>query len=219
VLAIMQWLLALLFLFFGGGSLLAQLTWETRVVQLAATPKDDFVEGVFRFKNTGDHPVSILKTVTTCGCTSAKVEKRAYAPGESGALVQRYRIGWNRGLHNASIRVVTDDSPSPTILGMRVMIEKIAEAVPEVLWWKVGDSPSPQEVTIKIVRSTPLELVSAKASNSDWAAKLETVTPGWEYRLRVVPGDLSRAQSAVVAVNAQAAQESLPPIKIRARVK
>ena len=40
----------------------------------------------FKFKNTGTDTLKIGKIHTTCGCTVAKLSKKNYQPGESGAI-------------------------------------------------------------------------------------------------------------------------------------
>ena len=130
-------------------------------------------------------------------------------------------MGWSRGLHQTGLTLVTDDASAPkTLLGMKIMIEKSAELTPEVLWWKTGDSPSTQEATIKIVRSTPMNLISAETSTPGWAVKLVPVTPGWEYRVRITPLDLAPDRSAALVVVKPEASPSNPlSLRIRARVK
>jgi len=211
----------LLAFFILSGTVFGQLAWETRVIELGATPKDDVIEGTFRFKNSGSYPVTILKTETSCGCTSAKLEKKYYTPGESGELVERYKVGWSRGLHQTGLTVVTDDpSAQKTLLGMKIMIEKSAEITPEVLWWKGGDAPSAQEATIKIIRSTPMNLVSAETTSPGWSLKLETVTPGWEYRVHITPLNLApNHPAALVLVKPEASPSNPLSLRIRARVK
>src|SRR5262249_18492944 len=140
---------------------------------------------------------------------------------ESGTLVGRYKVGWSKGgLHQTAITVTTDDaSSSKTMLGMRIMVEETAEISPEVLWWKKGSAPSTQEAAIHVVRSTPLNLISAETVSTDWTVKLIPVTPGWEYKVRITPSDLFQAQSAVFLVNPAPAPGNPQPFRIRARVK
>ena len=201
--------------------LFGQLTWETRVIDLAASPKDNFAEGTFKFKNSGKYPVTILKTESSCGCTSAKLEKKVYAPGESGQVVQRYKIGWSRTpLHQTGLTVVTDDPSEPkTLIGMRVTVETIVQIDPEVLWWKLGEAVSARNANIKIVRSTPLNLISAETTTPGWKVKLITVIPGWEYQVQITPADLSKAQSAVFLIKPEVSPATPKPFQIRARVK
>lgn len=211
----------LLVFFILSSTVFAQLTWENRVIELGASPKDDLVEGTFRFKNSGNYPVTILKTETSCGCTSAKLAKKYYAPGESGELIERYKIGWSRGLHQTGLTVITDDPATPKLLlGMKIMIEKSAEIAPEVLWWRASEPPSMQEARIKIVRATPMNLVSAETSTPGWNVKLVPVIPGWEYRLQVTPSGKSQgSQPALISVKPEASPSNPLSLRIRARVK
>jgi hypothetical protein len=42
------------------------------------------------FTNTGRASLKITKIKTTCGCTVTQLEKREYAPGESGTIKVTY---------------------------------------------------------------------------------------------------------------------------------
>jgi rhodanese-related sulfurtransferase len=44
------------------------------------------VSTTFTVNNTGDEKIDIAEITTSCGCTSAKMDKRKLAPGESGTV-------------------------------------------------------------------------------------------------------------------------------------
>ena len=84
-------LLALLL--FPAVSAFAQLRWEKTVQSFERSPGDPAVEATYPFKNTSTVPVTIKKLRTSCGCTAAKLEKRTYAPGESGEIAAKSMFG------------------------------------------------------------------------------------------------------------------------------
>ena len=73
-------------------------------------PADDArsVDVEFRFKNTGKDPVKVAEVVTSCGCTVPKLDKKDYAPGETGILKVHFEIGGRQGLQSKGITVRTD---------------------------------------------------------------------------------------------------------------
>ncbi len=105
-------LLIFLFIVVGGGALLRYVGEKTQAAAPAAQPvaassvaqthghiifehsffdfgtvtEGDIVKHTFKLKNDGAGQVKILKTETSCGCTTAKGAIREYAPGESGEM-------------------------------------------------------------------------------------------------------------------------------------
>lgn len=105
-------LLIFLFIVVGGGALLRYVGEKTQAAAPAAQPvvassvaqshghivfehsffdfgtvtEGDIVKHIFKLKNDGAGKVKILKTETSCGCTTAKGAIREYAPGESGEM-------------------------------------------------------------------------------------------------------------------------------------
>jgi len=106
-------LLIFLLIIFGGGALLRYAGGKNEVTppptqQQAATPavaqehghlvfeqsffdfgkviEGDIVKHTFKFKNAGAGKIKILKTETSCGCTTASGALKEYAPGEAGEM-------------------------------------------------------------------------------------------------------------------------------------
>lgn len=52
--------------------------------------KNGKVSHDFRFKNTGDQPLTVKNVITGCGCTSTEWSKEAYKPGEEGIIRMTY---------------------------------------------------------------------------------------------------------------------------------
>ncbi len=52
----------------------------------------------FEFKNTSNRAVTITGLDTSCSCTLAELEKRIYAPGESGRVHVMFEVGDQTGL-------------------------------------------------------------------------------------------------------------------------
>ncbi len=51
----------------------------------------DPVSTPLKFTNTGNAPLEIIKVNTSCGCTTTKLDKMVYAPGEKGEIEVTYR--------------------------------------------------------------------------------------------------------------------------------
>jgi len=62
------------------------LVFEHSFFDFATVTEGAFVKHTFKFKNDGAGKVKIVKTDTSCGCTTASGANKEYAPGESGEM-------------------------------------------------------------------------------------------------------------------------------------
>ena len=69
----------------------------------------------FKFKNTGTDTLKIGKIHTTCGCTVAKLSKKDYQPGESGAIEVKYSAGRIPGSTTKRLHVSSNDKKNPKV--------------------------------------------------------------------------------------------------------
>src|SRR3954468_5493775 len=103
--------LAAVALLTAAGTACAGLDWTKPVQDFQATPDKPSVEARFAFKNTGATPVTITSLKTTCGCTTARLDKRTYQPGEQGEIVAVYKFPFQKGALRKLVLVTTDDRP------------------------------------------------------------------------------------------------------------
>ncbi|MHC4396438.1 MAG: DUF1573 domain-containing protein [Planctomycetota bacterium] len=77
----------------------------------------------FKFTNTGDSLMKIKRVSKTCSCTPFALEKREYAPGESGVLKVKYTSAAVPGLALKRLYVYSNDETEPKIsLTMKAQI-------------------------------------------------------------------------------------------------
>lgn len=65
---------------------LGVLTFTEQFHDFGKVTEGDIIQHSFPFKNTGQGVLRIIKTETSCGCTTAKGALKAYRPGEEGML-------------------------------------------------------------------------------------------------------------------------------------
>ncbi|MHC4758210.1 MAG: DUF1573 domain-containing protein, partial [Planctomycetota bacterium] len=91
------------------------ITFESKVQDLGEMGPGTKASCEFKFTNTGDDVLKIKKVSKTCGCTTSKLAKKEYAPGESGTL----KITYNASTHPASIKkniyVESNDKKNPKV--------------------------------------------------------------------------------------------------------
>ena len=78
--------------------------------------EETFVNHAFKFKNTGNTPLVIIKAKATCGCTVPSYPKAPIAPGESGVIDVKYSAIGRPGTFNKSVKITTNATPAETNL-------------------------------------------------------------------------------------------------------
>ncbi|HIJ52684.1 MAG TPA: DUF1573 domain-containing protein [Planctomycetes bacterium] len=88
----------------------------------------------FKFTNTGNALLKIGKIRCTCGCTVARLIKKEYAPGESGALKIMYSVSSRPGPARKTCSVPSNDTKKRTVtLTVKVRIAMKVGHQPERL--------------------------------------------------------------------------------------
>lgn len=62
------------------------LVFESSFYDFGTVTEGDVVKRTFKFRNEGSVPIKIIKTETSCGCTTANGALKEYAPGEQGEM-------------------------------------------------------------------------------------------------------------------------------------
>ncbi len=94
----------------------AGLSWEKKVVALDAKPGEKVITIHYPFENKGSAPVTIEKVKPSCGCTTIKLDKTVYQPGEKGEVVAFFDVGKRKGTQNKKITVTTGDKEKETLI-------------------------------------------------------------------------------------------------------
>lgn len=147
-LAILTCLLALAL---SGGRLAAALEFEQTRIEQNARLLDEQSTAVFRFTNTGDKAVEILRVQSSCGCTVPELDKQSYAPGESGEIRALFTFGSRQGRQMKRITVKTDDPAMATYqLDFITHIPTWGQINPRMLRWSVGSEAEVRAVTVEV---------------------------------------------------------------------
>jgi hypothetical protein len=199
---------------------LAQLRWDQPVQSFDRAPGSEPVEARYTFKNTGSAPVTIKSLKSSCGCTTARLEKRTYAPGESGEITARYTLGDRRGLHVVGVTVKTEDKTlPPTVLHLRVNIVDPVKVEPALVWWRVGAPAESKTVQLTMDPGRPVRVKSVTSTNPRIAARLETKAPGQHYALAITPADTTEREVAEIRVQTDFPPDQPRSYLIYARIK
>ena len=175
-----------LFLLVAGSLQGRQLVFESTDIEIESSLMDDQATAVFRFTNESDRPAVITRLKSSCGCTVPELEKREYAPGESGEIIAVFKFGHRRGIQHKRVTVLT---PEETFqLSLKTEIPEWGKISPQILRWSIGNDKDPKEVKLRIPSSNNIELIEP-----DLEMKHFTVTdvrPGKnEWTFTVIPKD------------------------------
>ena len=180
------------------------LEWKTQVLDFATAPFQITQEALFHFTNNSAKPVAILAVESNCDCLVASVDKRVYAPGAGGFIRSSFTIGDRLGLYERRLKVVTDESPDPTHLLVRIEVPELVTLTPRTVDWKINEPVTEKFVELEVVAGLKIELTRVEPTVGGFSARLETVEPGRRYRLFLKPPGTARPANVAFRVLGQA---------------
>ena len=185
----------------------AELTWAKKTVELRADARTTALEAKFHFTNTGKAAVDVRQIESSCGCTTAELEKRHYAPGESGDIVARYTVGNHVGLQNKTIEVFTNDHEEPTKLTLSVQIPEVLRIAPPYVVWKHAEDGKPKAITLEQMQDAPVDDITVQSSNTGMAVAMTTLVKGRKYRLDITPAQTAQTAFATLTIRCRYGDE------------
>lgn len=196
----------------------AELAWTKPIQEFQCLPDQSSVEARFAFKNVGKEPVTIKSLVTSCGCTTAKLAKKTYAPGESGEVIATYSFRFQSGALRKLVTVTTDDNTQPMNLDIRVFRHEPFEVKPALVYWRTGEAAEGKTVLL-MANNYPVHVKSVSSSNPKMTAQLQTVKEGEQYAVLVKPADTAQKDAAEISVVTDFPEASPRTYTIHARIK
>ena len=181
----------------------ATLKWDQLRADLVAAPNEKSVEAVFGFVNEGQTTVTIEAVKSSCGCTTAALDKKIYAPGEKGELRARFDIGQRRGPQSKTISVKIQNEPTPTILTLAVALAEPMKLKPALIVWKKSEVREPKVIALTAQPGQTVRSVKITSSNPRIHATLETAKDAGSYAIMVTPEDTETAGFATLTIEAE----------------
>ena len=187
----------------------AALDWESKTLDLKAKLGDSKISGIFKFTNTGTELVEIKQVKTSCGCTTATLAKKTYAPGESGEIKATLNVGNRVGPQRKSITVTTANASERYTLILKATIPEVIKYQPRVLIWAKDGEKTPRTVEIDVAIDEMVELTVRAAANI-YTTKLVTLEKGKKFQLIVTPKSTADINNTVVSLQAKYPSSSTP---------
>jgi hypothetical protein len=196
----------------------AQIKWDKPWQEFHRNPADGHLETTFAFQNAGQGTVTIKSIRTSCGCTTARLDKKMFAPGERGELTAKFNFGDRKGVHRKMITVKTDDGQQQE-LNFVVNIHEALTVAPALVFWKVGQPAEPRTVQLTAEAGSSVRVKSVTSSNPRLTATLQTVKPGEQYVISVKPADTAQKEAAQLTVQTDFPPDAPRAYTIHARIK
>jgi len=106
--------------------------FETTDVDFGNISDDVVKEAEFKFTNAGTGPLEITNTQGSCGCTVGTLDKRVYAPGESGSIKVTFNPAHKRDQQHTTVTVTTNDGTRPqTVLNIKSFVKPLVSVEPQ----------------------------------------------------------------------------------------
>ncbi|MES2921890.1 MAG: DUF1573 domain-containing protein [Verrucomicrobiota bacterium] len=173
----------------------AGLEFTELLKEVNATADVATVTTDFKFKNTGNKPVTIAKTDPGCSCLKVEISggKLTYAPGESGVVRTTFDMGNFSGTVDKMVALWIDNDPpdKPSMkLTVRVHIPVLVAVEPKTVKWSTGGKPDPQTIQIRMAEGKPIHVTGVKSSSPSFKCELKALEEGRKYDLIVTPLDM-----------------------------
>jgi hypothetical protein len=163
------------------------LQWDHRVIAMNAEPHE-LVKAAFRFTNVSTKPVTFQSVEPSCDCTTARLTKHTFAPGEQGQIDIVYDVGDSMGPQFKTITVTLAENPHDSVeLLLKVKIPGLIDITPRLLSWQAGEAPTEKSVDISLPTQPAVTVTGAKSKDPEMETRLETVVANQKYRLYVKP--------------------------------
>lgn len=82
----------------------------------------DVVKYTFAFTNTGDAPLVITDTRTSCGCTVPSWPKESIAPGEKGEMTVQFNSTGKKNMQNKSVTILTNTKKGTEVIRIKTNV-------------------------------------------------------------------------------------------------
>ncbi len=98
------------------------ILWIDTLLDLGKLPKKGLVDISFRFKNTGNKPLSINSVTAGCGCTQPEKPSSLIAPGNEGVVKAKFNTENQNGNVEKYITVLSNTNPSDKMLKFKATV-------------------------------------------------------------------------------------------------
>ncbi len=158
----------------------------------------------FPFKNVGDALLKILSVKTDCGCAVFTLEKKEYAPGESGTLKIKYHATSRASSVSRYTVVTSNDSVKPKVtLTMKGrVVERVAYEPKKLNLLLKSDDQTLPTITLTSLDGKPFSVKGIKSSVNAISAQFDPAVQATKFvlQLEVDKARLQRVSNGIVEI-------------------
>lgn len=100
-----------------------EMTFEETSFDFGTIKQGDVVKHTFVFTNTGEAPLVITDTNSSCGCTVPTWPKgESIAPGEKGEMVVQFDSRGKRNMQNKSVSILTNTKKGKEVIRIQANV-------------------------------------------------------------------------------------------------
>lgn len=182
----------------------AALEWKVQTLTFTTAPFQSTQDATFEFTNTSRQPVTILEVESNCDCLDASADRQVYAPGATGVIKTSFTVGDRLGLYERRIKVVTDESPEPVRLLVRIEVPELVTLTPRSVAWQLNEPATEKAIDLEVSAGVKINFTRVQPTSGDFAARLETIAAGRRYRVYLKPPTTGQPANAAFRLFGQA---------------
>ncbi len=161
----------------------ARITFEKKVYDFGEVGPGTRKKGEFKFTNTGDGVLKISEVQQCCGVTT-KLDKKEFAPGESGILNLEYRVDTRPGKMSKYLYVQSNDKATPRVaLAIKATIARKVVFDPPILKLLLKDENVP-DITLTSADGTAFSIKQFKSTANCITADYDPSIEATKFVLR-----------------------------------
>ena len=96
-----------------------EITFENSSYDFGKMKSNHVVSHIYKFTNTGKHPLIIENAKPSCGCTVPFFPKVPILPGESSEIEVEFDTKGKQGVQSKTVTIIANTEPKMTILGFK----------------------------------------------------------------------------------------------------
>ncbi len=102
-----------------------KITFNESVFDFGTLKEGDKTTHLFKFKNTGDKPLTISNATGSCGCTVPQFPKEPIMPGAEGEIKVEFNSQGKVGKQSKTVTVTANTIPAQTTLTINAEVIKL----------------------------------------------------------------------------------------------
>lgn len=103
------------------------ISFEEPVYDFGTRKTGEFVDHVYKFKNTGSEPLVITNAKGSCGCTVPEWPKEPIPAGGEGEIKVKFDGKGKSGPQSKNVSITANTNPSTTVLTIKGVLEGTPE--------------------------------------------------------------------------------------------